>query len=54
MIETFYISGTGRNCDSLYTSFGMGFLVVIGGLIAGIEGNKIVTGKAEPDRAAEQ
>jgi hypothetical protein len=45
MIETFIISGTGRNCDSLYMSFGMGFLVVIGGLIAGIEGNKIVTGE---------
>ena len=47
MIETFVISGMGRNCDSLYTSFGMGFLVVIGGLIAGIEGNKIVTGQSE-------
>jgi FtsH-binding integral membrane protein len=54
MIETFVISGMGRNCDSLYTSFGMGFLVVIGGLIAGIEGNKIVTGqsqKNEPPKA---
>jgi hypothetical protein len=47
MIETFIISGMGRNCDSLYTSFGMGFLVVIGGLIAGIEGNKIVTGETQ-------
>ena len=32
-----------RNCDSLYASFGMGFLIVIGGLVAGIEGNKMVT-----------
>jgi hypothetical protein len=47
MVETFIISGMGRNCDSLYTSFGLGFLVVIGGLIAGIEGNKIVTGETK-------
>ena len=33
----------GRNCDAMYASFGMGFLIVIGGLIIGIEGNKIVT-----------
>ncbi|MDR1253346.1 MAG: hypothetical protein LBK62_14485 [Treponema sp.] len=46
LIEAFFISGFyERNCDSLYTSFGMGFLVVIGGLIAGVEGNKIVTGQ---------
>jgi hypothetical protein len=32
-----------RNCDALYASFGMGFLIVIGGLVAGIEGNKMVT-----------
>ena len=44
LLEAFFISAFyGRNCDSLYTSFGMGFLFVIGGLIAGIEGNKIVT-----------
>jgi len=49
LIEAFCISAFfGRNCDSLYTSFGMGFLIVIGGLIAGIEGNKIVTNKATP------
>jgi hypothetical protein len=54
MVETFIISGMGRNCDSLYTSFGMGFLVVIGGLIAGIEGNKIVTGETQDKKPAEQ
>jgi len=42
LAETFFISGKfGRNCDSIYTSFGMGFLIVIGGLIGGVEGNKI-------------
>jgi membrane-bound metal-dependent hydrolase YbcI (DUF457 family) len=46
LVEAFFISGFyERNCDSLYTSFGMGFLIVIGGLIAGVEGNKIVTGQ---------
>ncbi|GHV90461.1 hypothetical protein AGMMS50268_09640 [Spirochaetia bacterium] len=50
LIETFVISGLyGRNCDSLYTSFGMGFLIVIGGLIAGIEGNKIVTNPSDSE-----
>jgi hypothetical protein len=45
MVEAFYISGRyGRNCDSLYSSFGMGFPIVIGGLVAAVEGNKIVTG----------
>lgn len=44
LVETFVISGYfNRNCDSLYTSFGMGFLVILGGLIAGVEGNKIAT-----------
>jgi hypothetical protein len=52
LIESFFISGLyGRNNDSLYTSFGMGFLIVIGGLIAGMEGNKIVTG--EPSKIPE-
>jgi len=37
----------GRNVDGLFASFGMGFLIVIGGLIAGVEGNKIVTEKPE-------
>jgi membrane-bound metal-dependent hydrolase YbcI (DUF457 family) len=46
LVEAFFISGFyERNCDSLYTSFGMGFLIVIGGLITGVEGNKIVTGR---------
>jgi len=44
LTETFVISGLyQRNCDSLYTSFGMGFLIIIGGLIGGVEGNKIAT-----------
>jgi hypothetical protein len=48
LVETFVISGLhSRNCDSLYVSFGMGFLVVIGGLIAGIEGNKLAEGSQE-------
>ncbi len=48
LIESFFISGIyGRNCDPLYTSFGMGFLIVIGGLIAGVEGNKIATGEPQ-------
>jgi hypothetical protein len=48
LIEAFFISGFyERNCDSLYTSFGMGFLIFIGGLIAGVGGNKIVTGQQE-------
>jgi hypothetical protein len=33
----------GRNCDALYASFGMGFLIVLGGLVAAVEGNKAVT-----------
>jgi len=41
--EAFYLASTGRNCDGLYASFGMGFLIIIGGLVAGVEGNKIVT-----------
>jgi hypothetical protein len=41
--ESFYLASTGRNCDGLYASFGMGFLLIIGGLVAGVEGNKIVT-----------
>jgi hypothetical protein len=52
MMETFIISGMyGRNFDSLYASFGLGFLVVIGGLVAAVEGNKIVTG--EPEQVTE-
>ena len=42
--ETFFLSATyDRNCDVLYASFGMGFLIVIGGLISGIEWNKVAT-----------
>jgi hypothetical protein len=43
LVESFIISFGGRNVDGLYASFGMGFLVVIGGLVAGVEGNKLVT-----------
>jgi len=54
LIEVFVISGLyQRNCDSLYTSFGLGFLIVIGGLIGGIEGNKIATESQEPEHAKE-
>ena len=49
LVETFIISGVfKRTCDGLYTSFGMGFLVIIGGFIIGVESNKIVTKKPEP------
>jgi hypothetical protein len=45
MAEAFFISGKwGREMNSLYLCFGVGFVVVTGGLISGIEGNKIVTG----------
>jgi hypothetical protein len=44
LIEAFILSaGYKRDCDALYASFGVGFLIVIGGLIAGVEGNKMVT-----------
>jgi thiosulfate reductase cytochrome b subunit len=46
ILEAFFLSSVfGRNCDALYASFGAGFLIVIGGLVAAVEGNKIVTGK---------
>ncbi|MDR1389181.1 MAG: hypothetical protein LBJ31_04320 [Treponema sp.] len=49
LCEAFFISAYyGRNCDGLYTSFGIGILIVIGGLIAGIEGNKLVTETVPP------
>jgi hypothetical protein len=42
--EAFILSSVyDRDCDALYASFGMGFLVVIGGLVAAVEGNKAVT-----------
>lgn len=34
-----------RNMDTLYLCFGVGFIIVIGGMVSGIEGNKIVTGE---------
>jgi hypothetical protein len=44
ILEAFFLSSAyGRNCDSLYASFGVGFLIVVGGLVAAVEGNKIVT-----------
>jgi len=46
LTEAFILSGLyGREMNSLYLCFGVGFVVVIGGLIGGIEGNKIVTDK---------
>jgi len=46
LIEAFVISGLyGREMNSLYCCFGVGFIIVIGGLISGIEGNKIATGE---------
>jgi hypothetical protein len=51
LAEAFVVSALfGRNCDGLYASFGMGFLVIIGGLVAGVEGNKIITGAAEESK----
>jgi hypothetical protein len=38
LIESFFIASTGRTCDGLYASFGIGFLVVIGGLVAVLRG----------------
>ena len=50
LIETFVISALyKRNCDTIYTSFGMGFLVIIGGFIIGIETNKIATKSHETE-----
>ena len=44
LAEAFVISGLyNREMNSLYLCFGVGFLIVIGGLVSGIEGNKIVT-----------
>jgi thiosulfate reductase cytochrome b subunit len=52
LIEAFILSSAyGRDCDALYASFGVGFLIVVGGLVAAVEGNKIVTG--EPETAKE-
>ena len=55
LVETYVISGIfDRNCDALYTSFGMGFLVIIGGFFIGVEGNKFVTKNPEPQTGAEK
>jgi thiosulfate reductase cytochrome b subunit len=44
ILEAFFLSSAySRNCDALYASFGVGFLIVVGGLVAAVEGNKIVT-----------
>jgi Na+/phosphate symporter len=44
LAEAFVISGLySREMNSLYLCFGVGFLITIGGLISGIEGNKIAT-----------
>jgi peptidoglycan/LPS O-acetylase OafA/YrhL len=49
LAEAFIISALyEREMNSLYLCFGVGFVIVIGGLVSGIEGNKIVTGK-EPE-----
>jgi hypothetical protein len=50
LIETFSVSHSqGRELYGLLISFGIGFLIVCGGLIAGIEANKIVTNDG-PDK----
>jgi len=50
LVEAFVISGLySREMNSLYLCFGVGFLIVIGGLISGIEGNKIATSEG-PDK----
>ena len=44
LVEAFVLSGIyGREMNALYLCFGVGFLIVIGGLINGIEANKIAT-----------
>jgi hypothetical protein len=50
IIEAFFLSFVyKRDCDALYASFGVGFLIVVGGLVAAVEGNKIVTGESAPE-----
>jgi hypothetical protein len=44
LAEAFVLSGLyGREMNFLYLCFGVGFLIVCGGLISGIECNKIAT-----------
>jgi hypothetical protein len=48
LCEAFCLSAFySREMNSLYLCFGVGLIMVIGGLINGIEGNKIATGKKE-------
>ena len=56
LIETFVISGVyQRNCDTLFVSFGIGLLVILGGFINGMESNKIATKDHEtPEGAAKE
>jgi FtsH-binding integral membrane protein len=50
LAETFCVSrGFNRELNGLYLCFGVGFLIVCGGLIAGVEANKIVTNEG-PDK----
>ena len=52
LVEAFIINSSfERNVDGLYASFGMGFLVIIGGLVAGVECNKLVTDKPHEKEA---
>jgi len=47
LVEAFYLSATtGRELNQLYLCFGVGVLIVIGGLVGGIEANKIATDEA--------
>ena len=51
LAEAFIVNAVfDRNVDGLYASFGMGFLIIIGGLIAGVEGNKMVTDKVDEEK----
>jgi len=51
LTEAFIISGLyKREMNSLYLCFGVGFIIVIGGLISGIEGNKIATDEGPEKR----
>ncbi|GHU11422.1 hypothetical protein FACS1894151_11090 [Spirochaetia bacterium] len=50
LAESFVISWLyKKNCDGLYASFGMGFLIIIGCLVAGVEGNKMITNKPDEE-----
>ena len=50
LIEAFVLSSLfERDMNTLYLSFGVGFIIVIGGLISGVEANKMVTGEQPPE-----